>query len=400
MRRGGPRERPIYLDYQATTPLDPRVYDAMAPYFRESFGNPHSVHHSFGWEAEGAVERARAQVADLVGADPREIVFTSGATESNNLAIKGVARFHGDRKRHIITCVTEHKCVLESCRRLEAEGFSVTTLPVRENGLVEVAKLADAVVDDTVLVSIMAANNEIGVVQPLEEIGALCRERGVLFHTDAAQAVGKIPLDVRDDAIDLLSLSAHKVYGPKGVGALFVRQGTPLLPQVQGGSQERQRRAGTEDVPGIVGFGVALELAQRDASEREAANRRMAALRDTLLDRLTAMDDVQLTGHPVERLPNSASVAIDGVEGGDLVAALDLEGIAASTGSACTSGSTEPSHVLLAMGLDPRTAHGSLRLTLGRETTAVEIRATADAVERCAERLRGLVGPRPAVASV
>jgi cysteine desulfurase len=389
----------VYLDHAATAPLRPEVLDAMLPYLNEHWGNPSSIHAS-GRAARRGLDEARETVARLLGARPREIVFTSGGTEADNLAVKGTAWAASSRGRHIITSNVEHKAVLHACSVMERHGFEVTYLGVDRYGRVDPADVAAAITDRTSLVSVMYANNEVGSIQPIREIGTICRERRVVFHVDAVQAGGFLPLDVDALQVDLLSLGAHKLYGPKGVGALFVRHGTQLLPQQSGGSQERQRRAGTENVAGIVGFARALELAQADPAARDAENVRLAGLRDALIGGLTSIDGVTLTGHPTERLPNNASVVISGVEGGDLVAALDLEGIEVSTGSACTTGSAEPSHVLLAMGIDPELAHGSLRLTAGRGTTVDEVDRTVDATRAVVGRLREVMAPRPAVASV
>ncbi len=377
----------VYLDHAATTPLRPEVLEAMMPYLTEHFGNPSSL-HAAGRRARQGLDEARETVAGILGARPREIVFTGGGSESDNLAIKGAAWAASARGRHIVTSSVEHHAVLNTCAVLERQGFEVTYLPVDRYGRVDPAQLADAITDHTTLVSIMYANNEVGTVQPIAEIGAICRERRVLFHSDAVQAGGFLPLHVDRLGVDLLSLGAHKLYGPKGVGALFVRQGTALLPQLQGGSQERQRRAGTENVAGIVGFGRALELAQGDPMTRDAENVRLAALRDQLSSGLLQIAGAQLTGHPTGRLPNNASLLLDGLEGGDLVAALDLEGVEVSTGSACTSGSTEPSHVLLAMGIDSLRAHGSLRLTAGRDTTEPDIARAVEATVTVVARMR------------
>ncbi|RDD61338.1 IscS subfamily cysteine desulfurase [Ferruginivarius sediminum] len=365
-------QRPIYLDYQATTPVDPRVLDAMWPYFAEHFGNPHSVHHAYGRKAEAAVEQARTEVAALIGAEPREVVFTSGATESNNTAIKGAAHFHAQfDKKHIVTAATEHKCVLESCKRLESEGFEVTYLPVRANGLVDPDTLASAMREDTVLVSIMAVNNEIGVIQPLSEIGALCRERGVYFHTDAAQAVGKIPLDVREMNIDLLSISGHKVYGPKGIGALYIRRRprARIQPLIDGGGQERAMRSGTVPVPLAVGLGTACRVAGEEMAGESA---RLCELRDRLLRALRAqVSDLRVNGDMDARIPGNLNVTLPGIEAEALIEKLD--GVAVSTASACSSASVEPSYVLSALGLPDSDAAASLRIGLGRFTTAEEI---------------------------
>jgi cysteine desulfurase len=349
------------------------------------------------------VDEARASVAGLLAAKPREIVFTSGGTEADNLAIKGVAWSASARGREIVTTSIEHKAVLHACAVLERFGFRVTYLPVDRYGRVDPAAVAAAMTEHTTLVSVMYANNEVGTIQPIREIGAICRERRVLFHVDAVQAAGYLPLDVNELQVDLMSIGAHKLYGPKGVGALFVRQGTPLLPQLSGGSQERQRRAGTENVAGLVGMARALELAQGDPAARDVENTRLVALRDRLLAGLAGLEGVTRTGHPDERLPNNASVVIGGVEGGDLVAALDLEGIEGSTGSACTTGSADPSHVLLAMGIDEGLAHGSLRLTAGHATSVEDVDLALDAIRRVVPRLLAAAAPsiveQPEVAS-
>jgi cysteine desulfurase len=388
----------VYLDHAATTPLRPEVLDAMLPYLTDHHGNPSSIHGS-GRQARLGLDDARESVARILGAKPREIVFTSGGTEAINLAIKGAAWAASARGRRILTTSVEHKAVLQACAVLERQGFEVTYLPVDRYGRVDAADVAAAITEHTMLVSVMYANNEVGTVQPIREIGTVCRERKILFHVDAVQAAAFLPLDVDELQADLLSLSAHKLYGPKGAGALFVRQGTALLPQLSGGSQERQRRAGTENVAGIVGFARALELIQADAAARDAEASRQAQLRDGLVEGLRQVPGVTLTGHPLERLPNNASFVIDGIEGGDLVAALDLEGIEASTGSACTTGSVDPSHVLLAMGLDETQAHGSLRLSVGRGTTADDMQRAIDVAARSIDRLRGARAEVPATAS-
>ena len=370
----------IYLDHAATSPLRPEVLEAMLPYLTEHHGNPSSIHGS-GRRARQGLDEARERIAAWMGARAREIVFTSGGTESDNLALKGVAWAASARGRHIVTSAVEHKAVLNAAAVLERQNFEVTVVPVDRYGRVDPADVAAAITDRTTLVSVQAANNEVGTVQPIVEIGALCRERGVLFHVDAVQSAVFAPPAPDAWQAALVSLSAHKLGGPKGVGALYVRQGTAMLPQVNGGSQERQRRAGTENVAGIVGFAAAT-MASLPVVE-------VAALRDRLVAGLTALGGVELTGHPTERLPNSASVVIDGIEGGDLVAALDLEGIEASTGSACTTGSVEPSHVLLAMGIDAQLAHGSLRLTIGRETTAADVERTLQVTASVVGRMRG-----------
>jgi cysteine desulfurase len=388
----------IYLDHAATAPTRPEVIEAMLPYLTEYWGNPSSL-HAAGRRARQGLDEARETVARALAARPREIVFTSGGSEADNLAIKGVAWAASARGRHIVTTSVEHKAVLHTCQVLERSGFEVTYLPVDRYGRVDPADVESAIAEHTTLVSVGYANNEIGTVQPIAEIGRICRERSVLLHTDAVQAAAYLPLEVDPLNVSLMSLGAHKLGGPKGIGALFVRHGTQLLPQIQGGSQERQRRAGTESVALSVGFACALELAHADPARRAAENARQETLRDRLVAGIGALAGAQLTGHPVERLPNSASFVIDGIEGGDLVAALDLEGIAVSTGSACTSGNVEPSHVLLAMGIPPRLAHGSLRLTLGERTTDEEIERTIERVAACVDRLQSAVGTRPAVAS-
>jgi cysteine desulfurase len=388
----------VYLDHAATTPLDPRVLEAMLPYLTEHHGNPSSIYTS-GRRARQALDEARETVAGILGAKPREVVFTSGGTESNNLALKGVAWAGSARGRHLVTSAVEHKGVLHACQVLHRQGYEVTYLPVDRYGRVGSADVAAAITDQTTLVSVMAANNEVGTVQPVAEIGAACRQRGVAFHTDAVQAAAFVRPDADAWQASLVSLGAHKLYGPKGVGALFVRHGTAILPQQQGGSQERQRRAGTENVAAIVGFAAAMAQTHADPEAREAENVRQASLRDRLIDGLTSLEDVEPTGHPTERLPNSASVVIDGIDGGDLVAALDLEGVEASTGSACTSGSTEPSHVLLAMGIGERLARGSLRVTVGRGTTDADVDRALEAVATCVRRLRGAPALRPAAAT-
>jgi len=387
-----------YLDHAATTPVRPEVLDAMLPYLTEHWGNPSSIHAS-GRRARQGLDEAREVVAAVLACKPREVVFTSGGTEANNLAVKGVAWAGSARGRQIVTTSVEHKSVLNACAVLERHGFAVTYLPVDGFGRVAPADVEAAIGEKTTLVSIMSANNEVGTIQPIAEIGAICREHGVALHTDAVQAAAYLPLAVDPPQVGLLSLGAHKIYGPKGVGALYVRQGTQLLPQHSGGAQERQRRAGTENVAGIVGFARALQLAQGDAADRDAEGRRVAGLRDRLIAGLLEIPETQLTGHPTERLPNSVSVVFAGIEGGDLVAALDLEQIAASTGSACTTGSTEPSHVLLAMGLEPWLAHGSLRLSLGRETTAADVERTVEVTRAAVARLRTAATPRSTAVS-
>lgn len=384
--RANVKRRPIYLDNHATTPLDPRVLDAMMPYFTEKFGNPHSVSHLYGYEAEEGVNVAREQLAALIGAEPREIVFTSGATESNNLAIWGAAKFQAQRKRHIITAVTEHKCVIESVRRLEREGFRVTWLPVDDKGRIDLGALATAMDDDTLLVSIMAVNNEIGTIAPLAEIGALCRARGIYFHTDAAQACGKIPLDVNAMNIDLMSISGHKIYGPKGIGALYIRRRprVRLAPLLEGGGQERGFRSGTLPAPLCVGIGKAAEIAGR---QMVVESRRLAKLSRRLRDGILArLDGVRVNGDPDERVAGNLNMSFDGVDAAALMA--ELGGVALSSGSACTSAVIEPSHVLRAIGLSDEAARASLRFGIGRFNTVAEIDHVIDAVVAAVLALR------------
>jgi cysteine desulfurase len=376
----------IYLDHAATTPLRREALEAMLPYLTEHWGNPSSIYAS-GRRARQGLDEARETVARLVGAKPREIVFTSGGTEADNLALSGFAWAASARGRHIVTSAIEHKAVLQACALLERHGFEITYLPVDADGLVDPDAVAAAITEHTVMVSVMAANNEVGTIEPIAEIGNVCRSRRVCFHVDAVQLAPFAPIEVDAWQADLVSLSAHKLHGPKGVGALFVRQGTPLVPLIQGGSQERQRRAGTENVAGAVGFATAFALAA-DPVTQATESEREASLRDELLAGLTAIGGVQRTGHPSRRLPNSASVAIEGIQGGDLVAACDLEGVEVSTGSACTTGSVEPSHVLLALGIDEERAAGSLRLSLGRETTRDDVTQALDVIGRCINRLR------------
>jgi cysteine desulfurase len=378
---------PIYMDYHATTPVDPRVLEQMLPYFSERFGNAASRNHSFGWDAEKAVDRARQQVADLIGASAKEIIFTSGATESDNLAIKGVAEMYRHKGDHIVTAVTEHKAVIDTCKRLEKQGCRVTYLPVGRDGLVDLDQLRAAVTEKTVLVSIMTVNNEVGVVQPIAEIGRLCRERGVLFHTDAVQGAGRIPFDVNAMNVDLASLSAHKIYGPKGVGALFVRRKNPrvlVAPQVDGGGHERGMRSGTLNVPGIVGFGAAAELCRQEMP-RESA--RLAALRDRLLEGLRRnLDEIYVNGSMTSRAPNNLNVSFAYVEGESLL--MGISDVAVSSGSACTSASLEPSYVLKALGTGDDLAHSSIRFGLGRFNTEEEVDYVIDKVTGVVRRLR------------
>ncbi len=381
-------DQPIYLDYQATTPMDPRVLEAMMPYFTHKFGNPHSRSHSYGWEAEEAVEKARAQVAKLIGADEKEVIFTSGATESNNLAIRGVAEFYKDRKNHIVTTVTEHKCVLDTCRHLEQQGFEVTYLPVQKNGLIDLEVLRAAVTDKTVLVSIMAVNNEIGVIQPLAEIGKICREKKAFFHTDAAQAAGKIPLDVEAMSIDLMSISGHKIYGPKGIGALYVRRKPRirLVPLIVGGGQERGFRSGTLPTPLCVGLGEAAEIAMK---EMDAESKRLAKLQARMLKGLNAkLTDIHVNGDLEHRIPGNLNIGFAYVEGESLM--MGIKGLSVSSGSACTSASLEPSYVLRALGVEEDMAHTSLRIGLGRFTTEQEVDTAVEELVRHVNKLRAM----------
>ncbi|THW99759.1 cysteine desulfurase [Aureobasidium pullulans] len=381
--------RPIYLDAQATTPTDPRVLDAMLPFFTGLYGNPHSRTHAYGWETDSAVEQARAHIASLIGADPKEIIFTSGATESNNMSIKGVARFfkRGGKKNHIITCQTEHKCVLDSCRHLQDEGFEITYLPVQSDGRVDMKELEAAMRPETMLVSIMTVNNEIGVVQPMEEIGKLCRSKKIFFHTDAAQAVGKIPLDVNKLNIDLMSISGHKIYGPKGIGACYVRRRprVRLDPIISGGGQERGLRSGTIAPPLVIGFGEAARIAKE---EMDYDTKRISALSKKLSDGLLAMEHTTLNGSPEFHYPGCVNVSFAYVEGESLLMA--LKDIALSSGSACTSASLEPSYVLRALGSSDESAHSSIRFGIGRFTTDAEIDYVLKAVQERVAFLREL----------
>ena len=379
-------DQPIYLDYQATTPLDPRVLEAMMPYFTHQFGNPHSRSHSYGWEAEEGVEKARGQVAKLIGADEKEVIFTSGATESNNLAIRGVAEFYKDRKNHIVTTVTEHKCVLDTCRHLEQQGFEVTYLPVQKNGLIDLEALRAAVTDKTVVVSVMAVNNEIGVIQPLAEIGKICREKKAFFHTDAAQAVGKIPLDVEAMNIDLMSISGHKIYGPKGIGALYVRRKprVRLVPLIVGGGQERGFRSGTLPTPLCVGLGEAAEIAMK---EMDGEAKRLAKLQAGLLKGLQdRLPEIFVNGDLEHRIPGNLNISFAYVEGESLM--MGIKNLAVSSGSACTSASLEPSYVLRALGVEEELAHTSLRIGLGRFTTEHEVDTAVEELVRHVKKLR------------
>jgi cysteine desulfurase len=380
---------PIYMDNHATSPMDPRVLEAMLPFFTAKFGNAASRNHSFGWEAEQAVETAREQIAKLIGATAKEIIFTSGATESNNLAIKGIAEMYRERGNHIITQVTEHKAVLDTCKRLEKYGYRVTYLPVKADGLIDLEDLKRAIDDKTILVSIMAANNEIGVLQPIREIGKICHEKNVIFHTDAVQAVGKVPVNVIADNIDVLSLTAHKIYGPKGVGALYVRRRNPrvqIAAQIDGGGHERGMRSGTLNVPGIVGLGKACEIANAEM-ENEAAYLR--GLRDRLNDRLQSeLDYIHVNGSMEHRLPGNLNVSFVYVEGESLL--MGINDVAVSSGSACTSATLEPSYVLKALGLGDDVAHSSIRFGLGRFNTKAEVDYVSDKVIDVVSKLREL----------
>jgi len=377
----------IYLDYAATTPTHPEVAKAMLPYFTDTFGNPSSI-HSYGQEAKGAIEEARVKVANLINARDEEIVFTSGGTEADNFALKGVAFANENKGNHIITSSIEHHAVIEPCKFLERSGFSVTYLAVDGHGQIDPDDVRKAITDKTIIISVMYANNEVGTIEPITEIGKIAKEAGIYFHTDAVQTVGHIPVDVSELGVDLLSMSAHKLYGPKGIGALYIRKGTKLVAFMHGGEQERRRRASTENVSGIVGFGKAAELAQQEMSEEE---KRLTYLRDQLIkDLLKQIDHTRLNGHPIVRLPNNVNVSVDYVEGESMLLNLDLEGICASTGSACSSSSLEPSHVLLAMGLSHEQAHGSLRFTLGKWTTEEEIRRVMEELPRIVAKLRAM----------
>src|SRR6059036_2020061 len=380
---------PLYLDNHTTTPMDPRVLQAMLPYFTEYFGNAASRNHEFGWVAEQAVDKARKQIADLIGASAKEIIFTSGATEANNLAIKGVAEMYAEKGNHIITPATEHKAVLDTCKKLEKHGCRVTYLPLKQDGLVDLDQLRDAITDKTILVSVMYANNEIGVIQPIAEIGRVCRERGVMFHTDGVQAFGKVPVNVNKDNIDLMSITAHKIYGPKGVGALYVRRRNPrvqLTAQMDGGGHERGMRSGTLNTAGIVGFGEAAAICQREMAEE---SKRLAHLRDKLKNKLQdELDEVFINGTMDSRLPNNLNISFAYVEGESLL--MGINDIAVSSGSACTSATLEPSYVLKALGTGDDLAHSSIRFGLGRFNTEAEVNYVADRVIETVQRLREL----------
>jgi len=379
--------RRIYLDHAATTPTHPEVVEAMLPYFTDAFGNPSSI-YSYGQEAKGAIEEARAKVADLIGARSDETVFTSGGTEADNFAIKGVAYANEGKGNHIITSAIEHHAVIETCKFLEKRGFLVTYLPVDEYGLVDPDDVKKAITDKTILISVMHANNEVGTIQPIAEIGKIAKEAGIYFHTDAVQTAGHIPVSVNELGVDLLAMSAHKLYGPKGVGALYIRKGTRLVAFMHGGEQERRRRASTENVPGIVGFGRAAELAKQEMTEEAE---RLTHLRDKLIKGiLEQIEHTRLNGHPLKRLPNNVNISVDFVEGESMLLNLDLEGICASTGSACSSASLEPSHVLLALGLSPEQAHGSLRFSLGKENTEEDMGRVLKVLPGIVAKLRAM----------
>jgi len=380
---------PIYMDYHATTPVDPRVVDAMLPYFTARFGNAASRNHPFGWQAEQAVEKARKQIADLIGANAKEIVFTSGATESDNLAIKGVAEMYREKGNHIVTCVTEHKAVIDTCKRLENAGCRITYLPVEKSGLIDLDDLRAALTEKTILITIMAANNEIGVIQPIAEVGAIAKEKGILFHTDAAQAAGRIPFDVDDLKVDLASLSAHKIYGPKGVGALYVRRRNPrvlLASMIDGGGHERGMRSGTLNVPGIVGMGEACGICQREMPEE---SKRLSHLRDKLKNTFEReLDEVFINGSMEHRLPHNLNMSFAYVEGESLL--MGINDVAVSSGSACTSATLEPSYVLKALGVGDDLAHTSIRFGLGRFNTEEEVDYVAGRVIEVVRKLREL----------
>ena len=377
----------VYMDNAATTALRRDVLDAMMPYLTDIYGNPSSLHY-FGQEAHKAVENARHQVASALNAEDNEIVFTGCGTEADNMALKGIAEKYQSKGKHIITSSVEHHAILHTCEYLEKHGFEVTYLPVDEYGMVKAEQVRDAIRSDTILVSVMFANNEVGTIMPIKEIGAVCREKGVFFHTDAVQAVGHVAIDVKAMNIDLLSLSAHKLHGPKGVGALYIRKGIVVPPLLHGGAQERRKRAGTENVAGIVGLGKAIEIA---CSDIEGTSKRMCYLRDKLINGIEAsIPEVKLNGHRTERLPGNVNFSIKYIEGESILLMLDINGIAASSGSACTSGSLDPSHVLLAIGLPHEIAHGSLRLTISEETTKEDVDFVVEKIKEIVARLRSM----------
>ncbi|MDH5174243.1 MAG: cysteine desulfurase NifS [Elusimicrobiota bacterium] len=380
--------RRIYLDHAATTPVHPRVAEAMAPYFSKDFGNPSTL-YSYGREAKGALEKARAKVARLIGAkQPEEIVFTSGGTEADNFALCGIAWANQEKGNHIITTSIEHHAVINICKFLEKRGFKVTYLPVDKDGLVDTMEVKRAITEGTILVSVMHANNEIGTVEPIEEIAEIVKEKGIYFHTDAVQTLGHLPLNVDKMKVDLLAISAHKLYGPKGVGALYLRRGTKIVPFLYGGEQENKRRASTENVAGIVGFGEACSLAEKDMAEEE---KRLTYLRDKFIEGiLKGIKHSRLNGHPKKRLPGNVNVSVEGVEGESMLLNLDLAGVCASSGSACTSSILEPSHVLTAIGISPEVAHSSLRFTLGRENNEEDVNYVLKVLPGIVEKLRSM----------
>ncbi|MHB9094162.1 MAG: cysteine desulfurase NifS [Eubacteriales bacterium] len=377
----------VYLDHSATTGTDHDVAKLMVEYMTDHFGNPSSI-HSFGRSARKAVEEAREKIAGAIGAEPNDIIFTSGGTEADNIAVRGVAYANKKRGNHIITSSIEHHAVMDTCKSLEREGFQVTYLRVDEYGMVSVEDVKKAITDQTILISVMHANNEVGTIQPIKEIGAVAREKGIYFHSDTVQSVGKIPVDVNELNIDLLAISAHKFYGPKGIGCMYMRKGVRLLPISFGGSQERKRRPGTLNVPGIVGFAMALEKAVGSIAQQSSYQ---SGLRDKLIKEIMdKINYVKLNGHPTERLPNNVNLSFQFIEGESLLLSLDMKGVAASSGSACTSGSLDPSHVLLAMGMSHEIAHGSLRMTLGKDNTAEQIDYVVEVLPEIVERLRAM----------
>lgn len=375
----------IYMDHSATTPVHPAVLEAMLPYFTKNFGNASSV-HSFGRDAKNAIEEAREKIADFVGAQPNEIIFTSGGTESDNFAIEGVAFENSKKGNHIITSVIEHHAVLNTCKHLESHGFQVSYVSVDEHGIVDLDHLKSLIRDETILITIMHANNEIGTIEPISEISAIAKENGIIFHTDAVQSVGKVPVNVNDLGVDLMTMSAHKIYGPKGIGALYIRKGTKIEPLIRGGHHERNRRAGTENVPSIVGFGKAVEVASADMKQE---SKRMWELTERLKDGLfEKIEYVYENSHPTKRVPNIINLSFDYVEGESIILNLDIKGVAASTGSACTSGSLEPSHVLTALGLCASTAQGAVRFSLGRDNTIEDVDYIIDIMPEIINKLR------------
>jgi cysteine desulfurase len=386
-RMNASQARRIYLDHNATTPVHPEVLEAMLPYYKDKFGNPSSI-HSFGREVKVALEESREKVAKLINADPGEIYFTSGGTESDNLAVKGTAFENRKKGKHIITSKIEHHAILESCKFLEKEGFEVTYLPVDKYGFVDSDDLKKALREDTILVSIMHANNEVGTIQPLEELCKITKEKGAYFHTDAVQSVGKIPLDVQRLNVDMLSMSGHKIYGPKGMGAIYIRKGTRVTSWAHGGHHERSRRAGTENIPGIVGFAKAMEIAQRDMQEQ---SKYLKNLTETFYQKLTqTISDVILNGHLEKRIPNTLNLSFKAVEGESIILSLDLKGVAVASGSACTSGTLEPSHVLSAMGISPEIAQGAIRFSFGRGNTMEDVEYVVGILPEIVSRLRAM----------